>query len=139
MSIESAFNITDRGHEREEPGVGLHERRTAKRGASNQNGELVSAQAETTASQGSQTNHVSLRVLVGARMLGASLDYRLAEGRAPETRRLLATRAHLIVSPTMRRALADNWLDLLVQTRKPAGFLNSRAPCHGVVRWSLEE
>lgn len=132
MSIESAFNITNRGHKREEPRVGLHERRTAKRGAFNQNEELganpAPAQAETTVSQGSRANRVSLRVFVGARMLGASLDNKLAEGCAPETSRLLATRSQLIVSPTMRRALADNWLALLVQAREPAGFLNPRVP-----------
>jgi hypothetical protein len=61
-------------------------------------------------------------------MLGASLDNKLAEGCAPETSRLLATRSQLIVSPTMRRALADNWLDLLAPAHESAGFLNPRVP-----------
>src|ERR1019366_5388056 len=109
MSIESAFNITNRRHKREELRVDLHERRTAKKGAFNQNAELgadpAPAQAEATVSHGSRANRVPLRVLIGARMLGASLDNKLAEGCAPETSRLLATRSQLIVSPTMRRAL----------------------------------
>jgi hypothetical protein len=132
MSIESAFNITNRGHKREEPSVGLHERRTAKRSAFNQNEELganpAPAQAETSVSRGSRANRVSLPVLVGARMLGASLDNKLAEGCAPETNQLLATRSQLIVSPTMRRALADTWLALFVEAREPAGFLSPRVP-----------
>ena len=132
MSIESVFNITNRGHKREELRVGLHEHRTTKRGAFNQNEELganpAPTQAETTLSQRPRANRVPLRVLVGVRMLGASLDNKLAEGCAPETSRLLATRAQLIVSPTMRQALADNWLALLVQAREPAGFLSPRVP-----------
>jgi hypothetical protein len=132
MSIESAFNITNRGHKREETSVGLHERQAAKRGAFNQNKELganpAPAQTETTMPQGSRASRASLRIRVGARMLGASLDNKLAEGRAPETSRLLATRSQLIVSPTMRRALADNWLDLLVQARETAAVLNPRVP-----------
>jgi hypothetical protein len=132
MSIDSAFNITNLGHKRAEPSTGLNERRTAKRGTFSQNEELganpAPAQAETTVSRGSCANRVSLRILVGARMLGASLDNKLAEGCAPEASRLLAARSQLIVSPTMRRALADNWLTLLVQAREPAGFLNPRVP-----------
>jgi hypothetical protein len=132
MSIDSAFNITNRGLKREQPSVSLHERRTAKKGAANQDEELganpAPARAETTVFQGSRANRVSLRVLVGARMLGASLDNKLAEGCAPEISRLLATRSQLIVTPIMRRALADNWLALLVQAREPAGFLNPRVP-----------
>ena len=132
MSIESAFNIANHGHKHAEPSADLDERRTAKRGASNRNEELganpAPAPAETTVSRGSRANRVSLRIRVGARMLGASLDNKLAEGRAPETSRLLATRSQLIVSPTMRRELADNWLDLLVQARETAAVLDPRVP-----------
>jgi hypothetical protein len=132
MGPKNAFNITNRDHKLEEPGVGLHERRTKKRRTFNQNQELgvnpAPAQAEATVSRGSRAYRAPLRVLLGARVLGASLDNKLAEGCAPETSRLLATRSQLIVSPTMRRALADNWLDLLAPAHEPAGFLNSRVP-----------
>jgi hypothetical protein len=132
MSIESAFNFTNRDHKREEPRVGLHERRATKRDACNQNEDQganpTSAQTETTAFQEQRSDHIPLRVVVGVRMLGASLDNKLAGGRAPETSRLLATRAQLIVSLAKRRELADNWLDLLVQAREPSGFLNPRVP-----------
>ena len=56
------------------------------------------------------------------------LDDELAEGRAPESSRLLATRAQLIVSPTFRQKMADNWLALLVQAREPSGPLTMRVP-----------
>jgi hypothetical protein len=67
-------------------------------------------------------------VLVGAALLGASLDDKLAEGHAPDTSPLLAARAQSLVSLTKRRALADNWLALLVEARGPVKFLNPSVP-----------
>ncbi|HEV3267257.1 MAG TPA: hypothetical protein VGZ68_02535 [Acidimicrobiales bacterium] len=76
---------------------------------------------ETIISQEPRAVDVPLRLLVGARVLGASLDNQLAAGRGPETSHLLAARAQLIVSKTRRRKLADNWLGLLVEARGTSG------------------
>jgi hypothetical protein len=48
-----------------------------------------------------------------ARLLGTSLDRRLADGQAPEAGRLLAVRAQQIVTLRHRRQLAGNWERLL--------------------------
>ena len=44
-----------------------------------------------------------------ARALGASLDQQLAQGRSPESTRLLAARAQHIVSLPRRMSLAESW------------------------------
>ena len=132
MSIESAFNMTNRDHKHAEPRVGSHGRRAAKRDAGNQTHDQDPNQAPVPAanivSQDRRANHIRLRFVVGARMLGAWLDDKLAAGCAPESSRLLAIRAQLIISPTIRQGLADNWLALLVQAREPSGLLNPRVP-----------
>jgi hypothetical protein len=132
MSIESAFNITNRDHKHAEPKVGFRGRRAAEENTGNQSHDqeanLTHVPVATIVSQDRRADHIPLRFVVGARMLGAWLDDKLAGGRAPETSRLLATRALLIVSPTMRQDLADNWLALLVQAREPSGLLNARVP-----------
>jgi hypothetical protein len=132
MSIDNALNITNQDHKGESPRVGLYERWAAKGSVDNQNADQganpASAEAETKVSKEPRAGHVPLRVVVVARMLGASLDNKLAEGCASDTSLLLATRAQLIVSLAKRRALAKNWLALLVQAREPAGFLNPLVP-----------
>lgn len=55
-----------------------------------------------------------------ARLLSASLDARLAAGESPETARLLAVRARIIVAPPRRAELARNWEHLLAVARRPA-------------------
>lgn len=56
---------------------------------------------------------------LAARVLGPSLDGRLARGCSPESSLLLAARAQLLFSPAMRLASAQNWESLLVQARTP--------------------
>jgi hypothetical protein len=75
-----------------------------------------------------RVNHVPLRLFVGARFFGFSLDSKLANGCDPESSRLLATRAHLIVTLAKRRELVENWLDLLVWAREPYGLLSPSVP-----------
>ena len=132
MSIESAFNFTNRHHKREEPRVSLHERRAEKRVAFNQKMDAIAnpatAKVDITMSQERRAVRVPLWVLVGAALLGASLDDKLAEGHAPDTSPLLAARAQLLVSLTKRRALAENWLALLVEAREPFGLFSARVP-----------
>jgi hypothetical protein len=48
-----------------------------------------------------------------ARLIGSSLDRRLASGSPAESTPLLAARADLLASPATRLALARNWQDLL--------------------------
>ena len=52
-----------------------------------------------------------------ARLLGASLDRRLAAGCVPESSPLLAARAQHIVALRSRRRLARNWESLLRRAR----------------------
>ena len=62
-------------------------------------------------------SQIWLRLL--AHMFASSLDRRLASGCSPESSPLLATRAQRLVSSSMRRALAHNWLDLMNVVRRP--------------------
>jgi hypothetical protein len=132
MSIESAFNFTNRHHKREEPRVSLHERREEKRVVFNQKMDATAnpatAKGDITVSQERREVRVPLWVLVGAALLGASLDDKLAEGHAPDTSLLLAARAQSLVSLTKRRALANHWLALLVEARGPVKFPNPGVP-----------
>src|SRR5665647_514451 len=122
MSIESAFNMSNRDRKPSEPRVSSHGRQSAKKDRGNQSHDqeanLTPAPAATIVSQDRRAEHIPLRFVVGARVLGAWLDDKLAAGCAPDSSRLLATRAQLIVSPTVRQELADNWLALLVQARE---------------------
>jgi hypothetical protein len=59
------------------------------------------------------------RLHLAARFLASSLDRQLAEGLSPESHRLLAARAQMLVSPVVRRQLADSWENILVQARRP--------------------
>ncbi len=54
-----------------------------------------------------------------SRLRGASLDRRLAAGLEPETSRLLATRAQLLMASTSRQRLADEWRDLINRAHRP--------------------
>jgi len=71
-------------------------------------------------------NQTWLRLL--ARMFAPSLDRQLASGCAPESNRLLATRAQRLVSSSMRRALAHNWLDLMNVVRRPPVVRSPHTP-----------
>ncbi len=63
-----------------------------------------------------------------SQLLAPSLDRKLAEGRPPETHLLLAARAHVLVSPVKRQALAHTWADLLELTRRPPRPRDLRTP-----------
>jgi hypothetical protein len=132
MSIERAFNFRNRHHGGEEPRVSLHERREEKRVAFNQKMDAMAspatAEVDIAVSQERREVRVPRWVLVGATLLSTSLDEKLAEGHAPDTSPLLATRAQLLVSLTKRRALAENWLSLLVKARGPVKCLDPSVP-----------
>ena len=64
-------------------------------------------------------NHRWSRLI--ARLLGPSLDHKLAEGCSPESHLLLAARAQVLVSPVKRLTLAHHWTDLVTQARTPPG------------------
>jgi hypothetical protein len=63
-----------------------------------------------------------------ARLLAPTLDRQLAEGQAPESNALLATRAQILVAPESRRALADGWRDVLVLAHEPRVPGDPRVP-----------
>lgn len=63
-----------------------------------------------------------------SRVLGASLDRRLAAGREPEDSRLLAARAQDIVALRRREELARYWERLLGAATRPAPALRNAAP-----------
>jgi hypothetical protein len=56
-----------------------------------------------------------------ARLLGASLDYRLAAGQPPESSGPLAARARHIVELRRRRVAAGNWDHLLAVAQRGPG------------------
>jgi len=72
--------------------------------------------------------HLRRWICLIARFLASSLDRQLAEGRSPESHRLLAARAQVLVSPVMRRELVDSWENLLVQARRSPVMRDPRAP-----------
>jgi hypothetical protein len=63
-----------------------------------------------------------------ARLLAAGLDRQLASGRSPESSRFLAARAHVLVSPAMRRELAADLANVIAQAGRPAVMRNPRVP-----------
>ena len=69
-------------------------------------------------------------IRLATQLLASSLDHKLAQGRSPESSRLLAARAQLLVSPVSRRELVDNWENLLVQARRPPAMRNPRVLCN---------
>ncbi len=54
---------------------------------------------------------------LAVRLLASSLDRQLAEGRPPESNRLLAARAQVLVAPAMRADLAANLARVVARSR----------------------
>ena len=69
-------------------------------------------------------------VRVATRLFASSLDRKLAQGRSPESSRLLAARAQVLVSAVSRRELVDSWENLLVQARRPPAMRSPRVLCN---------
>ncbi len=67
-------------------------------------------------------------VRLGARLFAASLDSKLARGEHPASHHLLAARAQLLASARYRRGLADSWLNLLIEARRPRGPFDPVVP-----------
>lgn len=65
---------------------------------------------------------------LSARLLGASLDRRLAAGHLPESSPLLAVRAQRIVAIGCRRELARDWERLLRTARRVHGTYHPTRP-----------
>ncbi len=65
-----------------------------------------------------------------ARAFGSRLDRQLADGRSPDSSRLLAARARYLVSLATRQALAESWEHVLRMARgTPASPRAQVAPC----------
>jgi hypothetical protein len=75
-----------------------------------------------------------------ARMFSSSLDRKLAQGCAPESHRLLAARAQVLVSPDLRRVLADSWTNLVTRARTGPSLRDPRSPLNrsGIVACESE-
>ena len=73
---------------------------------------------------------------LSARIFSISLDQKLSAGQHPATSHLLATRAQQLVAPHYRRGLADSWLDLLIEVRRPRAAFDPVVP---LVRSSVME
>jgi hypothetical protein len=58
--------------------------------------------------------------LLTAHLLAGPLDRDLAQGRSRGSGRRLAARSELLASPATRRALANDWANLLERARTPA-------------------
>ena len=132
MSIESPFQRVDHEGQRKGHRHNLHGRRVAKKEvrAVDQSQDLSSVTlvvSDKTLDQSKRAS-VPLATLVGAHVLGGLLDGRLAKGQSPSSSLLLATRAQLIVSPSRRRVLAENWLSLLTNARRPTPFRSPEVP-----------
>jgi hypothetical protein len=72
------------------------------------------------AQAGHMTNSPQLRERVAARVLGASLDRRLAAGCPALSQPVLAARARRLVSPPARRQIIRGWNNVLRQAGRPA-------------------
>jgi hypothetical protein len=71
-------------------------------------------------------NRVWIRFV--ARVCASTLDRELAQGRPPESSRLLAARAQVLVSLAMRVELASNLAHVLREARRPPIMRDRRAP-----------
>jgi hypothetical protein len=67
-------------------------------------------------------------VRLGARLFASSLDTKLAAGEHPAASHLLAARAQHLASAQYRRGLADSWLDLLIEVRRPRSPFDPMVP-----------
>lgn len=67
-------------------------------------------------------------VRIGARLFAASLDSKLATGQHPANSHWLAARAQHLASIRFRRSLADSWLDLLIEVRRPRRYFEPVVP-----------
>jgi len=65
------------------------------------------------------TFHLSPWLRLSARLLAPSLDQKLATGQHPATSGLLAARCQQLVSAESRHGIAESWLCLLVEIRRP--------------------
>ncbi len=67
-------------------------------------------------------------VRLGARLFAGSLDAKLAAGASPAASHVLLARSERIATPSFRRGLADQWLDLLIEVRRPRSLFDPAVP-----------
>jgi len=65
---------------------------------------------------------------LAARLFATSLDEKLAAGQHPATSDLLAVRSQQLVAARFRRGIADSWLHLLIEVRRPYNRLAPMVP-----------
>jgi hypothetical protein len=64
----------------------------------------------------------------GARIFAVSLDQKLASGQPPTASYLLAARAQQLMLVKYRRGIAESWLNLLIEVRRPRAPFDARVP-----------
>ena len=69
-----------------------------------------------------------LKTRLIARLFATSLDQKLAAGQNPASSPLLSARSQQLVAARYRRSIADSWLDLLIEVRRPYLALNPSVP-----------
>ena len=131
MSIRPQIQIVVHDHTKRERQDLRRERRKAKMhhrilkdpvGA----GSTALLVVDPTHAQGFVARPRSVWVRSLARLCATSLDRRLGSGLAPESNRLTAARAEMLVSLPLRRALAQNWRDLSAQAARASTARNPR-------------
>jgi hypothetical protein len=75
-------------------------------------------------------------IRLGARLFATSLDEKLASGQHPVASHFLAARAQQLMAAHYRRGIADSWLDLLTEVRRPPTRFDPAVP---LVRSSVME
>ena len=73
-----------------------------------------------------RTDRIWRRIL--SRPIASRVDRQIASGRSTDSSRVVARRAHALVSPAVRGRLARDWEGLLTQARRPRGMHDPRVP-----------
>jgi hypothetical protein len=117
MKSEVRYSGSDaRDEGRQAPSGGNHWRRARGGGSTGPTTLLLTGSGETGGLTAS-TNRWWTRL--AARALASSLDRQLAEGASPESNRLLAARAQVLVTPAMRQTHADDLDRVLARATTP--------------------
>jgi len=131
--MENPFHTREHYRSNHETEIVLHGRRADRRPACTQNVDRGDRPDPLTFDAATVPNvrggHAPFLVSLGARLFGASLDNRLAQGQSADNSRFLARRAQLIASPQWRQMLAESWLSLIEDSSdKGAPVFSARVP-----------
>ena len=133
MTPAGFFRLLTQDVRGEKPGVDRRQRRQARQSTRDHPGGPSRAPATLLLIDPDNPAQLTARsrrrwVTLVARLLASTFDRHLAEGRTPESHRLLAARAQVLVSPVVRSDLVDRWENLLVQAHRPPVMRDPRVP-----------